>query len=112
MKTLLTLALALVALTAFIGPSVAQEKKAGEKSPPTGVETKQPAPGATKAKVQYRCDCVMVKHGAKDRPCPTKWGDAEPNCWDDCPKLDCVKKAIEDHYVLDNTKTKVEQKKR
>jgi trimethylamine:corrinoid methyltransferase-like protein len=44
MKKLLTLALAVVALAAFTGLGAAQEKDK-EKSRPTGVEKKQPAPG-------------------------------------------------------------------
>jgi hypothetical protein len=44
MKKLLTPALALVALAAFTGLGVAQQKDK-QQTPPTGVETKQPATG-------------------------------------------------------------------
>ena len=47
MKKLLTLALALVALAAFSGLGVAQQKTE-EKRQPTGVEMKQPATGEEK----------------------------------------------------------------
>ena len=45
MKKLLTLTLSLIVLASFTGLSAAQEKKAEQKSQPTGVEMKQPATG-------------------------------------------------------------------
>lgn len=45
MKKLLTVVLGVAVLSAFSGLSVAQEKKAGERSLPTGIEMKQPATG-------------------------------------------------------------------